>query len=170
MKSTVAIVSTLLVTTLGFSNVATANEGLVDMTNQQNQQETLMAGAGAAAGVAGEAAAGTVDPVGIAELIMQRVGTDENRDAFVKAMVQETWQAYDQQYNVMVFNLNQEYDSQIDQVDYKTVNYDGIPYGVWIFREGEFTNQGDGGYINWAFKGKFDREGEDGKHVKFYAN
>ena len=166
MKSTVAIVSTLLVTTFGFSSVVTANEGLVDMTNQQNQQETLMANAGAA----GEAAASSVDPVGIAELIIQRVGIDENRDAFVKGMAMETFQAYEQKYNVMVFNLNQDHDFEIDQVDFKTVEYDGTPYGVWIIREGEFTNQGDGGFENWAFQGKFDREGEDGKHVKFYAN
>ncbi|MCY9402193.1 stress response protein YvgO, partial [Bacillus haynesii] len=26
---------------------------------------------------------------------------------------------------------------------------------------GQFTNQGDGGWINWAFKGWFDRNGQN---------
>ncbi|MBJ3792196.1 stress protein, partial [Bacillus sp. OA1] len=34
-----------------------------------------------------------------------------------------------------------------------------------VFEDGEFTNKGDGGWINWAFRGWFDR---DGGHVKFY--
>lgn len=38
-------------------------------------------------------------------------------------------------------------------------------YGIWAFENGEFTNKGDGGWINWAFKGSFDR---DGSHVKFH--
>lgn len=167
MKSTVAIVSTLLVTTLGFSSVATANETLMNL-DYQNQQETLIANpAGAAAAGAGAAA----DPVEIIDLIMERVGTDDNRDAFVKSISEEFWQAYGQQYNVMVFNLNHGYSTNFTgQKMYETVEYDGIPYGVWVFEEGEFINKGDGGYINWAFKGNWDRTGEDDKTVIFSAN
>lgn len=33
-----------------------------------------------------------------------------------------------------------------------------------MFRDGEFTHQGDGGYRNWAFYGVFER---NGSHVKF---
>ncbi|WP_026102830.1 hypothetical protein [Pleurocapsa sp. PCC 7319] len=43
MKSTVAIVGTLLITTFGFNSVATANDSLVDTIKQQNQQEILIA-------------------------------------------------------------------------------------------------------------------------------
>ncbi|MET8981196.1 hypothetical protein ABZX85_36935 [Streptomyces sp. NPDC004539] len=34
-----------------------------------------------------------------------------------------------------------------------------------VFREGEFTRKGDGGYRNWAFSGKFTR---NDKYVKFH--
>jgi hypothetical protein len=40
-----------------------------------------------------------------------------------------------------------------------TVNYFWV-----IFRDGEFTRKGDGGYRNWAFFGRFDR---NDKYVKF---
>lgn len=30
-------------------------------------------------------------------------------------------------------------------------------YEVWVFNSGTFTHAGDGGYINWAFSGSFDR-------------
>ena len=42
-----------------------------------------------------------------------------------------------------------------------------IPYGVWIFESGTFVNQGDGGFINWAFAGNCKRTGKDGKTVVF---
>ncbi|MFP3821487.1 stress protein, partial [Bacillus sp. SIMBA_008] len=34
-----------------------------------------------------------------------------------------------------------------------------------VFEDGSFTNKGDGGWINWAFRGWFDR---DGDHVEFH--
>ncbi len=40
-------------------------------------------------------------------------------------------------------------------------------FGIWVFEDGEFTNKGDGGWINWAFRGWFDR---DGGHVKFLSS
>ena len=66
-----------------------------------------------------------------------------------------------QQYNVIVMNLSQGYNSdQLQGVQYfDTVDYDGITFGVWIFEEGTFINEGDGGYDNWAFRGWFERTG-----------
>ncbi|MCY9376009.1 hypothetical protein MOF34_12935 [Bacillus sp. T17B1] len=29
---------------------------------------------------------------------------------------------------------------------------------IWVFEDGSFTNKGDGGWINWAFRGWFDRD------------
>ncbi len=69
------------------------------------------------------------------------------------------------QYNVMVFNLSQDHEQRFKNVKYYTsANYHGITYGIWLFDEGTFKNKGDGGWINWAFRGRFDR---DGGYVKF---
>lgn len=43
-------------------------------------------------------------------------------------------------------------------VYYDSVEYDGITFGIWVFEDGTFVNNGDGGYINWTFVGSFDRE------------
>lgn len=69
-------------------------------------------------------------------------------------------------YNVMLFNLNQNYTDRLHGVKlFARVDWDStIHYGLWIFDDGEFTNGGDGGWINWSFHGWFDR---DGGHVKF---
>ena len=63
----------------------------------------------------------------------------------------------------MVFNLQQDYDTDIRNTAeyFKRVEYDGIPYGIWIFEKGTFTNKGDGGWINWGFYGNFERDGKD---------
>ena len=73
---------------------------------------------------------------------------------------------------VMVFNLSQPYDSSKLKgvIEFQTVDYHGINYGIWIFRGGEFTNRGDGGYINWAFWGSFERTGKSRKTVRFMSS
>ena len=43
--------------------------------------------------------------------------------------------------------------------------FGGIKYDCYVFDSGEFTLKGDGGWINWAFTGSFDR---DGGHVVFH--
>jgi hypothetical protein len=48
-----------------------------------------------------------------------------------------------------------------------TVYSDGTIFGMWAFKDGEFTHDGDGGWINWAMKGWYDRDGDGGKHVVF---
>ena len=40
---------------------------------------------------------------------------------------------------------------------YANVRYGKVNYGLWIAEGGSFSNTGDGGYINWAFRGWFDR-------------
>ncbi|KAF5380436.1 hypothetical protein D9615_004667 [Tricholomella constricta] len=42
-----------------------------------------------------------------------------------------------------------------------------IGYEVYYTREGEFWNNGDGGWNNWAIAGFFDADGEGNKHVMF---
>lgn len=108
-----------------------------------------------------------IDLLEIGKTIDEAVKSAENRDGFVVAMMEAAViEAKKRGYNVMVFNLSQSYKTDIRNTAefFKLIEYDGIPYGVWIFDKGTFTNEGDGGSINWAFYGDFER---DGMTVKF---
>ena len=107
-----------------------------------------------------------LDVLGIAQAIASAVNAEQNRDGFVKNLMESTFYSAGQQYNVMVFNLSQEYEDHFNSVKFygSAVYTGGIVYGIWAFEDGEFTNKGDGGWINWAFRGWFDR---DGSRVKF---
>lgn len=93
-------------------------------------------------------------------------GSRENFTAQVSEECFDKFNRDGQQYNVMVFNLEQPYQDILKGVIHQRVLPYGrtMKYGIWVFEEGEFFNQGDGGDINWAFKGWFDR---NGGHVKF---
>ncbi|MBT2625404.1 stress protein [Bacillus sp. ISL-32] len=99
-----------------------------------------------------------VDVLGIANQIADSIKSAQNRDGFVKNLMESSFYASGQKYNVMVFNLSQEYEDHFNGVKfYGSAVYDGITYGIWVFEDGSFTNKGDGGWINWAFRGWFDR-------------
>ncbi|MFB2350266.1 stress protein [Priestia megaterium] len=125
------------------------------------------AGSAEAAEVGGDVA---IDPVAIGQAIADAAKTADNRSGFVKGAMEKAFFESGQQYNVMVMNLSQGYNSdQLQGVQYfDTVDYDGITFGVWIFEEGTFINEGDGGYDNWAFRGWFERTGDDEKTVNFH--
>ncbi|MBT9284444.1 MULTISPECIES: stress protein [Bacillus] len=107
-----------------------------------------------------------VDLLGIGNSIADAIKSAQNRDGFVKNLMESSFYASGQKYNVMVFNLSQEYEDHFNSVQfYGSAVYDGITYGIWVFEDGSFTNKGDGGWINWAFRGWFDR---DGDHVEFH--
>ncbi|MBF2016528.1 MAG: stress protein [Rivularia sp. T60_A2020_040] len=109
-----------------------------------------------------------VDVAPIIEVIQNTIKTSNNREGFVKNLAENAFYATDRKYNVMVFNLSQPYKNGLRGVQfYKSARYDNVQYGIWIFKDGQFINQGDGGYINWAFKGSFKRTGHQGHHVKF---
>lgn len=56
-------------------------------------------------------------------------------------------------YNVMVFNLSQNYEDRFNGVKtFATANLGNVVYGIWVFESGTFKNNGDGGRDNWAFK------------------
>ncbi|ALC81242.1 hypothetical protein [Bacillus gobiensis] len=108
-----------------------------------------------------------VDVLGIADRINEAVKSEQNRPGWVKNVMETTFYASGQKYNVMVFNLNQEYDYQFNDVQfYGSAVYDGITYGIWVFKDGSFDNKGDGGWINWTFRGWFDRTDN---HVDFHT-
>ncbi|TDD63232.1 hypothetical protein E1263_00980 [Kribbella antibiotica] len=69
-------------------------------------------------------------------------------------------------YNVVVWKENHRYSSVFHGVvaEGETADYDcnGRSFGKYfwkVFRSGEFTRQGDGGYRNWAFYGVWTRTG-----------
>ena len=109
-----------------------------------------------------------VDALGIAESIAAAVKTAQNREGFVKNLMETAFYQAGEKYNVMVFNLSQGYSKSLNGVNtYLSATYDSVVYGIWVFEDGEFINEGDWGYINWAFQGWFERTGHQGHHVKF---
>ena len=101
-----------------------------------------------------------IDALGIAQAISDAVHDDQDRGAFVKNLMESTYYSTGQQYNVMVFNLGQGYQDQFNETQfYASAVYQNLTFGIWAFESGDFTNQGDGGWINWAFKGWFSRDG-----------
>ena len=110
-----------------------------------------------------------IDVNALTNTIQQAIVSAANREGAVKSMMEAAYNHTKQRYNVMVFNLNQNYDdSQLSGVkSYTNHTYSQIPYGVWVFESGTFVNQGDGGFINWAFAGSCKRTGKDDKTVVF---
>ncbi len=111
-----------------------------------------------------------INPVDLGNTIANAVKTSQNRDGFVKNLCETAYNNLGhQKYNVMVFNLSQAYDASglRDVAGYRSATYDHVVYGVWLFDSGRFVNKGDGGYINWCFKGSFKRSGNQGHTVDF---
>ena len=110
----------------------------------------------------------SIDPLNIAEKIEKAVNSDASRTSFVKNLMESTFQAAGREYNVMVFNLAQDYDDKFnDVIFYGSGVADDLTFGIWAFRDGEFTNKGDGNYKNWAFRGWYDRDEDNNKHIIF---
>jgi hypothetical protein len=128
----------------------------------------LLAAAPIATSFAPPANAGGVD-----EFFNNTVGQlrqSQNREGFVKGLANKAFYYHQGKYNIMVFNLSQGFAPALRGVQYfKQVNYNGVNYGIWAFKDGTFTNTGDGGYINWAFVGSWTRGGNDNKTVTFRA-
>ena len=66
-------------------------------------------------------------------------------------------------YSVLVFNLRQNYrwanSPDPENTLYTSVEYGRRTYGIWMFKDySVFENLGDGGFINWALYGKFERD------------
>lgn len=110
-----------------------------------------------------------IDVLGISQAIAKSVSVNQNRDAFVKNLVNTAFYNARRKYNVMVFNLNEHHTDRFKSVKlYGSADYHGTIFGIWVFESGEFWNHGDGGYENWGFRGWFDRHGHHGKHVVFH--
>ncbi|MFC8171308.1 hypothetical protein ACFUJ0_24765 [Streptomyces sp. NPDC057242] len=92
----------------------------------------------------------------------------QNRDGYVKSLMEGSFYDAGQRYNVMVINDANRYSMNLQGIrsDVK-VKSDYGTYRVVVFESGSFTNHGDGGWINWGFKGWFDRNGGS---VTFYRS
>ncbi|WP_435601043.1 stress protein [Streptomyces sp. C10-9-1] len=98
---------------------------------------------------------------------IRSVKTD-NRGKFVQEAVNKAFDAAGGRHNVMLFNLSQGYQERLHgKRVYANVQWGNIYYGLWVSESGEFTNTGDGGWINWGFRGWFDR---NGGHVTFHRS
>jgi hypothetical protein len=99
--------------------------------------------------------------------ISKTIGAANNRGAWVRGLQEQLTAKYGTQYNVMVYNMQRDYEFNPPPGTYKFYRktFDGgilgkIDYGIWVFRSAAvFKNKGDGGYINWAFSGVFTRNG-----------
>jgi len=113
-----------------------------------------------------------IDVNGLINTIAGAISASKDRGAFVRSTLDKVryyrmknGRQVISDYNVMVFNRQVRHSSRLRGVElYRDFQYQGITYGVWIFDSGWFRNEGDGGWINWAFSGSFDR---DGGYVKF---
>lgn len=109
-----------------------------------------------------------IDPLNVTEIyntIKKDVSSIRNRESCVKIAKEEAYSKVGQRRNVMVFNLSQNYSQHLKDATFGTVKCAGNKYGIWTFSSGEFINQGDGGYVNWAFAGNYKRTGNK---VSFY--
>ncbi len=96
----------------------------------------------------------SIDVVEMSKAIARAAKSARNRGAFVRNVLNTVYFEAGQRYNVMVFNLAVAHRSRLSGVQYyKSRKYNGLIYGIWVFKGGEFYNQGDGGFINWAFRG-----------------
>jgi hypothetical protein len=112
-----------------------------------------------------------IDPFSIAQAIADNATNTVNREGFVKGLLYSANYASRDNYNVLVFNLAQPHEGVLnDVIFFGTASTQGVTYGIWVFRGGEFRNKGDGTYANWAFGNSFDRSGSERKLVRFFSS
>lgn len=110
----------------------------------------------------------TVDSLNIKSAIANAVTAYNDRGRFVQDLMNASFDCAGKRYNVMIFNNGFNCDKQFNGLKFEGLAkmQSGVPpfvgtysYRVWIFEDGTFRNRGDGGWINWGFKGWFDRNG-----------
>ncbi|AXE24274.1 stress protein [Streptomyces globosus] len=101
----------------------------------------------------------------IMNIVTEAIERKQNRSGYVKSLMEGAFYESGQRYNVMVINDANGHTAHLNGIVYDA-RVSGIhgKYRVIVFESGQFTNHGDGGWINWAFRGWFDR---DGGHVNF---
>ncbi|RDI46470.1 hypothetical protein [Nocardia mexicana] len=107
-----------------------------------------------------------VDPGALGQAIASSIKAANNREAAIEAAVNQAYFDEREEFGVLAMNLQQPHDdSKLDVAGYTSFDYDGITYGLYLIEGGQFTNNGDGGFANWRYRGLVDRR--DGMTVYF---
>lgn len=94
------------------------------------------------------------------------------RENFLRDTVNRAFSRYGGRCNVLMYNAlsGRVPHAEFHGIRTRYVVYYGsfhrIPYRVVVFRSGTFIRQGDGGFINWRFRGSFRRSGS--RSVTFF--
>lgn len=103
-----------------------------------------------------------IDVNALIGLIVNAINSSSDRGAFTRSSLEKLISGTRGQHNIMVYNMHQDYDFNPNREWswYTDQVFQGIRYGFWVFRGPvRFVNKGDGGWINWAFFGNFNRNG-----------
>ncbi|WP_143316099.1 stress protein [Clostridium sp. HBUAS56017] len=104
----------------------------------------------------------SIDVLGIANRIASEISRNNfngQRAAFCKNLMETAFYAAGGRYNVVVFDLSQNYNYRLSGVKmYAGYQFDGTTFGVWIFdrnqpRGSYFRNDGRRGWDHWACRG-----------------
>ncbi|MEO6088479.1 MAG: hypothetical protein ABIQ18_35745 [Umezawaea sp.] len=90
-----------------------------------------------------------------------------HRSEFVQRAVDAAFEKSGGRFNVIIMNLSQKHQQNLNGKRlYANIEFRNVRYGLWIAESGEFTNQGDGGWENWGYRGWFERTGNTVKFRK----
>lgn len=94
-------------------------------------------------------------------IVSDAIAHDQNRGGYVKSLMEGAFYDAGQRYNVMVVKSDHPYSFSLVNIVYDArVSSGAYPdFRVLVFDSGQFTNHGDGSYINWAYRGWFTRSG-----------
>lgn len=96
----------------------------------------------------------------ISTALQTHVLGDEN---FTRSVVNQVSNAFGGRYNVVVINASNGRTHRLrglvkgrnGQNYYREANLLNRIYHIYVFKSGRFVNEGDGGYINWAFTNSY---------------
>ena len=147
--------------------------GLFPIVNGSRAKERLLAGEKVYFGLPIEWYLGahlTLDAVGLVAMLVDVRSRAKNRASFVKDAMYKSMYAGHGNYSVLVFNLRFKYkwydEPALDQTMFATMSYGYSTYGIWVFQDTAlFENMGDDDPKNWAYYGRYIKEG---KNITFY--
>ncbi|WP_063760112.1 hypothetical protein [Streptomyces sp. NRRL S-1022] len=95
------------------------------------------------------------------DIINEAIAVKQNRGGYVKSLMEGAFYDARQRYNVLVIKWDHPYTLNVNGVVYDArVHASGYPdFHVVVFDSGTVVNRGDASWINWAFQGWFDRNG-----------
>lgn len=102
----------------------------------------------------------------IARYVEGNKQTDKDRAGYVKSLLQAAGRTLTKPYNIMIFNLGEDYVENLSGVKFYSSHVfpgDGTTFGLWIFEHGTFENRGGRGWKNWGFMGRFTRNRKGNK-------